>query len=362
MNGRWEWEGLYYDGQTAARESVTLTLEGTRLRIRRSDGSTLLWPLSLIRQTQGSLSTEQIRIEFGDEPTQALLVNDPRFAEEIRAASPVAKRTFRRQWKTYQVLSWTATALVVVAALYIWGGPAAATWVTNRLPPSWDISMGESFAKHLSRTDRMCADADSVPELASVVDRLISAGGHTPYRFHVYVLSDTVVNAFAVPGGFLFLNAGLIDAARTPEELAGVLAHEIQHVTLRHSTRAILRELPLRVALASVSGPGGIESGASTMVSIGALSYRRADEAEADREGMRLLHAANVDASGMISFMRTLDEKHGDAPEFARYLSSHPRTVDRIAELEAMSTRTNSQPRPLLDADGWERLRAICGT
>ena len=75
MNGRWEWEGLYYDGRTAARESVTLSLEGTRLRIRRSDGSTVLWPLSLIRQTQGSLSTEQIRLEFGDEPTQALLVN-----------------------------------------------------------------------------------------------------------------------------------------------------------------------------------------------------------------------------------------------------------------------------------------------
>lgn len=360
MNGRWEWEGFYYDGQTAAREPVTLTLEGSRLRIRRPDGSTLLWPLSLIRQTQGSLSTEQVRLEFGDEPTQALLVNDVRFAAEIRAASPAAKRTFRRQWKTYQVLSWSATALVIVAALYIWGGPAAAAWVANRLPAAWDVAMGESFAKHLSRTDRVCANADSVPELASLVTRLVDAGGRTPYRFHVYVLRDTVVNAFAVPGGFLFLNAGLIDAARTPEELAGVLAHEIQHVTLRHSTRAILRELPLRVALASVSGGSGIESGASTMVSIGALSYRRADEAEADREGMRLLHAANVDASGMISFMRTLDEKHGDAPEFARYLSSHPRTVDRIAELEAMAARSPNEPRPLLDTAGWERLRAAC--
>ncbi|MDQ4080160.1 MAG: M48 family metallopeptidase, partial [Gemmatimonadota bacterium] len=248
------WQGFYYDGQTAAREAVTLTLEGARLRIQRSDGSALLWPLSLIRQTQGTLSTEQIRIEFGDEPTQAVLVNDARFAAEIRAASPAAKRAFRRQWKTYQVLSWSAVALVIIAALYIWGGPAAATWVANRLPPSWDISMGRSFARHLSQTDRVCADADSVPELALLVDRLVDAGGRTPYEFHVYVLRDTVVNAFAVPGGFLFLNAGLIGAARSPEELAGVLAHEIQHVTLRHSTRAILRELPLRVALASISG------------------------------------------------------------------------------------------------------------
>ena len=355
------WEGTYYDGQTAARESVTLTLEGARLRISRSDGSTLLWPLSLIRQTQGTLSTEQIRIEFGEEPTQAVLVNDARFAAEIRAASPAARRTFRRQWKTYQVLSWSAGALVILTALYIWGGPAAATWVANRLPPSWDISMGQSFARHLSRTGRVCAHADSVPELASLVSRLVDASGRTPYEFHVYVLRDTLVNAFAVPGGFLFLNAGLIDAARTPEELAGVLAHEIQHVTLRHSTRAILRELPLRVAFASLAG-AGIESGASTMVSIGALSYRRADEAEADREGMRLLHAANVDASGMISFMRTLDEKHDGPPELARYLSSHPRTADRIAELEALAAQPPNAARPLLDAAAWARLRDLCAT
>jgi predicted Zn-dependent protease len=257
------------------------------------------------------------------------------------------------------VLSWSAAALVVVAGLYIWGGPAAATWVANRLPPSWDISMGRSFARHLSRTDRVCADADSVPELASVVDRLVGAGGRTPYEFHVYILRDTIVNAFAVPGGFLFLNAGLIDAARTPEELAGVLAHEIQHVRLRHSTRAILRELPLRVALASISG-AGIESGATTMVSLGALSYRRADEAEADREGMRLLHTASVDASGMISFMRTLDDENGGPPEFARYLSSHPRTADRVAELEALAAQPPNAARPLLDAEAWQRLRALC--
>lgn len=357
---RWEWEGFYYDGRTAAREAVTLSLEGNRLRIRRADGSTMLWPLSLVRQTQGGYSTEQIRIEFGDDPAEALLVNDPAFAAEIRAASPVAKRAVRRQWKTSHILGWSAAALAIVIALYVWGGPALASWAANRLPASWEVAMGESLAEHVVRDGRVCADADSVPELRAVLTRLIDAGPPSPYPFHVLVVRDTVVNAFAAPGGFVFLNSGLLKAAETPEELAGVLAHEIQHVTLRHSTRAILREVPLRVALGSVSGGSGIEATASTVASIGALRYRRADEAEADREGMRLLQAAQIDASGMISFMRTLDEEHGDAPEFVMYLSSHPRTADRIAELEALATQSRYESRPVLDAAAWQRLRSLC--
>ena len=358
--GHWEWAGFYYDGRTASRESVTLTLEGSRLRIRRPDGSTMLWPLSLVRQTQGSLSTEQVRLEFGSDPAETLLVNDPGFAAEIRGASPVAKRAIRRQWKTTQLLAWSAGALAILVALYLFGAPPAAGWVANRLPPSWEVAMGESLADHFNDDERVCADADSVVELQTVLARLIDADPRARYTFHVRVLRDSVVNAFAAPGGFIFLNSGLLKAARTPEELAGVLAHEIQHVTLRHSTRAILREVPLRVAIAGVTGGSGIESAASTVASIGALRYRRADEAEADREGMRLLHAAGVDAAGMISFMRTLEEEHGDAPQFFRYLSSHPRTADRIAELEAQASRDRHESRSLLDAASWERLRTMC--
>ena len=90
------------------------------------------------------------------------------------------------------------------------------------------------------------------------------------------------------------------------------------------------------------------------------LRYRRAAEAEADREGLRLLEAARVDPSGMISFMRTLEEEHGDAPQVVRYLSSHPRTADRIAELEVLAKPGRDAAQPLLDAEAWQRLRTLC--
>lgn len=98
----------------------------------------------------------------------------------------------------------------------------------------------------------------------------------------------------------------------------------------------------------------------STVASLGALTFRRSDETEADREGMRLLRAAEVDPSGMISFMRTLEAEHGDGPRFVRYLSSHPRTADRIAELERLASEARYDTRPLLEGAAWRRLRDLC--
>jgi predicted Zn-dependent protease len=116
--------------------------------------------------------------------------------------------------------------------------------------------------------------------------------------------------------------------------------------------------VPLRFALFSVTGSG--ETTASAVASLGALTFRRTDETEADREGMRLLRAAEVDPAGMISFMRTLEAEYGDAPRFVRYLSSHPRTADRIAELERLASVARYDTQPLLDEASWQRLRAIC--
>jgi predicted Zn-dependent protease len=196
--------------------------------------------------------------------------------------------------------------------------------------------------------------------LGAILDRLVAALPRSPYRFNLTVLRDTSVNAFAAPGGFIVVTSGLLRAARTPEELAGVLAHEIQHVTRRHSTRAIIREMPLRLAISALFGGSGVEAAAGMVGSLGALRYRRADEVEADLEGMRLLNAAHVDPAGMISFMRTLETRYESAPRLASYLSSHPRTADRIAALAALAERDKYPTTPLLDSASWQKVRAVC--
>jgi predicted Zn-dependent protease len=174
------------------------------------------------------------------------------------------------------------------------------------------------------------------------------------------VIRDTLINAFAAPGGFIAVHSGLVEAATTPEEFAGVLAHEIQHVTQRHSTRGIIREVPMRLAIAAIAGGTGIEGAANVAGSLGALRYRRADESEADREGLRLLAAAEVDPAGMVTFMRTLDRQYAGAPRIVSYLSSHPNTQERIAQLESLVADTPVRGRPLMDSIAWNRVRRLC--
>jgi predicted Zn-dependent protease len=244
--------------------------------------------------------------------------------------------------------------------LYIWGAPIASEWVAARVPPTWEAALGAGIEERVGKTAKFCGDSASLGALRGVLDRLVDAGGGSPYRFRMVVLRDSVVNAFAAPGGFIAVHSGLIESSRTPEEFAGVLAHEIQHVARRHSTRGIIREVPLRLAIAAIGGSTGVEGAANVAGSLGALRYRRADESEADREGMRLLAAARVDPAGMVSFMRTLDKQYTSAPRFVSYLSSHPHTQDRVEQLESLAAHTRVQSRPLMDSVAWQRVRALC--
>lgn len=361
-SGRPEWTGIYYDGLTARRQPVTLTIEADGLQLRRPDGTTALWPFGELRQTQGSFAGERLRIEFGRDPVEVVLVDEPGLAEAIRRASPSASRTLRGRQNTAHVVGWSLGGLTVIAALYVWGAPVLAETLASSVPVSWETNLGRSAITRVAPRNRVCRDRESVAALRTILDRLLAASERSPYEFQLDVVRDSYVNAFAAPGGFIVVTNGLLRTARTPDELAGVLAHEIQHVTRRHTTRAIIREMPLRLALSAVFGGSGVETAAGMVGSLGALRYRRADEVEADVGGMRMLQAARVDPSGMVAFMRTLEARHQSAPRLVSYLSSHPRTADRVAALEALARQASYEPKPLLDSATWQRIGNMCGT
>jgi predicted Zn-dependent protease len=357
---RSQWTGFYYDGRTAQREAVTVMIGIGGLHLCRSDGSTIQWPFDRLRQTQGAFAGERLRIEFGDDPTETLVVEEDGLPEAVRQIAPAALPRFRRRRNTAKVMGWTLGALCVAAVSYAWGAPILADRITPKVPISWEVSLGQITAERLAPPDRRCTDSVALSELRLIVDRLIAAGPASPYGFRIFVVRDSMVNAFAAPGGFVVIYSGLLAATQTPEQLAGVLAHEIQHVVHRHSTRAIIREAPLRLALSSLSGGSGIETAATVVGTLGALRYQRADEAEADRDGLRLLEAARIDPTAMVTFMRTLDNRHEDAPRAVSYLSSHPHTADRVAALEAIATQAHTPSKPLLESAAWQRVQTMC--
>ena len=146
-----------------------------------------------------------------------------------------------------------------------------------------------------------------------------------------------------------------------PEEMAGVLAHEIQHVWLRHSTRSLLRRASAGVLLSLVTGNGGALSGIlQSADNLAALAYSRGDEETADREGMRLMQAARLDPAGMTGAFRKLMEVLPETPGVVRYLSTHPETAVRMAKLEAMALGAHPSPTPFPLNRPWSELRLGC--
>lgn len=354
-----QWSGFYYDGRTAQRHAVVVTVEPDGLTLHHADGSTVHWPFALIRQTQGAVGAEQLRLEFGGDPPEVLLVQQPGLREAVQEIAPDAFSHFRNRSRTARVVAWSLGGLAIATALYLWGMPIVARAVAEVVPVSWERRLGARVVQEMAPAERRCTDTRGVASLRVVVDRLARAIPSSPYDFRVYVARDPMVNAFAAPGGYIVINSGLLTTARSAEELAGVLAHEMQHVLQRHTTRAIIRAAPLQFALSTFSS-GGFEAAGNVVATLGMLHFSRANEVEADREGMRLLSAAQVDPTAVVSFLESLDSQDSEAPRLVSYLSSHPRTADRVAMLDSMATSTLVTARPILDEASWRRLQMIC--
>jgi predicted Zn-dependent protease len=183
-------------------------------------------------------------------------------------------------------------------------------------------------------------DPQVVSYVRGVANRVIELGkrDRPDVQWQVNVIDDPkTVNAFATPGGFLYVFSGLLAAADDEAQLAGVMAHETGHVVARHSARNMITAYGLE-AVASLAGgqnPGLLTQLATTIVGNGLmLKHSRNDETEADEYGARYASGAGYDPHALIAFFHTLQQKEGSMPGVMVFLSDHPATSDRIAHLE----------------------------
>lgn len=157
-------------------------------------------------------------------------------------------------------------------------------------------------------------------------------------ELHLHVIDDpTVVNAFAAPGGHLFVYSGLLLAAETEAEVAGVVGHEAGHIAGRHAARQMLYAYGYG-ALASWAlgeNPSLVKQVAATVIGQGFLArHSQAEEYEADRRGVRYMAQAGWDPEGMVTFFETLEREQGHVPGVIAWFSSHPPPADRVEELQ----------------------------
>ncbi len=169
-------------------------------------------------------------------------------------------------------------------------------------------------------------------------------------RFEVHVVQLAQPNAFALPGGQLVVTTGLLQDAPSAEAVAGVLAHEVAHVTERHSMRALLRQagvgLLLSLLVGDAAGAGGVL--VDQAAALTGLSHSREMEREADRVGLELLRRAQLDPGALADFLRVMQQQEEtQGAQVPAFLSSHPLTSDRLERLEALAAEKAAPTRPL---------------
>jgi predicted Zn-dependent protease len=190
-----------------------------------------------------------------------------------------------------------------------------------------ESGLGSQVAQQVKRESDMADDAVVVDYVNELGQELARYMGRDEFEYEFYVIKDDAINAFALPGGKVFVNTGAIEAANSEAELAGLLAHELSHAVLSHGferivTNNLLANLSREIPLGNLLG---------TLVS---LDYSRSQERQSDLLGTRVLNSAGYAADGLRNLMVTLGEERGSSPP--TFLSSHPAPPDRIRYLESL--------------------------
>jgi predicted Zn-dependent protease len=326
---------------------------GDYLRVTRETGSAEDISAEAIEVDVTGFNEDTLQLSWDQQgDRRAVTVSDAAMIRMLKAQAPesVSRRLkgghsrmnyHRHKWN---VVVGVLASLVLLAGIAWWQSEAITMWLANRVSLQTEISIGNQALAQLESENALTQEGLAAETLASIGSRLTKGSRYT-YRW--YVSEDREINAFALPGGIIVINAGMIEAADNAEEIAGVIAHEIQHVEQRHTLQQMIHTAGwaavLAVALGDVSAITAI-----VIHQLGNLRNSRKLETQADVEGLKALARAGIPLQGMASLFRKLKaEQERRGGEGAALLSSHPATDERIADIEELAAALSCNCQPL---------------
>lgn len=233
---------------------------------------------------------------------------------------------------------------------------------------SQERELGADAAAEIERRVDVIRDPAGERALETIGGVLVEAGGPVAYPYTFRIVRDSSVNAFALPGGFVYVHTGLLRNARDVTELAGVLGHEVAHARLSHGARQARKQQGLSAAVTVLCLFTGLcDSGLSQVaINLGAnvltAKFSRTDELQADSAGIEYTSRAGVDPRGMVRFFERLREQSGNVPAYLEWVSTHPMEGTRIDNAERLiGARANTGAPPELEA-AFGVLRARYGS
>src|SRR5215831_14568665 len=221
----------------------------------------------------------------------------------------------------------------------------------NLFSTQQDIEMGRKSAQQAERQLQILNDRDDATYINTLGQNLaMHAPTNEKYSFQFKIVNDTAINAFALPGGFIYVNRGAIEAADNESQIAGVIAHEIGHVVLRHGTHQISRAYVAQAPLAVLGGVLGAGSMGSILGQLGVgfglnslfLKYSRDAESQADLMGTQILHDSGYDPKAMVNFFEKLQAQSKE--KTSQFFSDHPVPENRISNVQKEIQKLGGAP------------------
>jgi Zn-dependent protease with chaperone function len=359
---------LYFDGTCSARNDVVVETAAASLQIFSSDRHLLdEWLYAELRRQAAPDGVLRLG-RHGETMLARLEIRDAALASAIEDRAVTLDRggaAERRLRRKVVILSLAAVVSLIFTAII--GVPVLATRLTPLVPISLEQKLGSAVdgqiratldTKHLGAGFFCGTGANGVAGQA-VLDKLVGklkAAAALPYPLRVDVVRRPDFNAFALPGGHIYAFQGLIDRAQSPDEVAGVLAHEIGHVAHRDGTRTVLQAAGLSflfgMMLGDFVGGGAVVIAAKTVVR---SSYSRRVEMAADTYSVGLMRKVGGDPRALATILARVTT---DKDEGIKILADHPDTKDRVIAINAISPK--GAATPLLGAADWAALKQIC--
>jgi Zn-dependent protease with chaperone function len=349
---------VYFDGSSSRRHLVTLVFKD-RLELDETGEPTVAWSYDDIRRADGPSGVLRLRCETALALAR-LEIRDTSVASELMSRCARLDEHAPGRHGVGAIIGWSLAAAASIVAVVVFGVPLAADRLTPLVPQALERRLGDAADGQVKAIfgDKMCNGAAGQQAFGKLMDRLRETAG-LDNSVLASVLATPVANAFALPGGRIYLFSGLLAKAENPDEIAGVLAHELGHLKHRDATRNVIynggTSFLIGLLFGDITGSGALIMVSRTLVN---SSYSREVEQDADSFAIDVMHKLGRSPKGLGELLFRVIGK--DENKNLSILASHPLTEDRLARMRA-EDRPPSGPPLLTDAE-WLALKAACAS
>jgi Zn-dependent protease with chaperone function len=349
---------IYFDGTSSRRRLVTLELND-RLEITEYERTLAAWSYADVRRADGPSGT--LRVTCLTAPALARLeIRDAAVAADLISRCARLDENSTGRHGIARIVGWSLAATVSIVAVILFGVPLAADRLTPLVPQALERRLGDVAEGQVKTMfgGKICDNTSGQAAFTKLVNAVRESAG-LDTSIQSQVLASPIPNAFALPGGKVYVFNGLLAKAENADEIAGILAHELGHVRHRDGTRNLIynggTSFLIGLLFGDITGSGALIFASRSLVT---ASYSREAEQNADTFAIDAMHRLGRSPKPMGELMFRVTGKEGD--KSLSILASHPLTEDRLARM-SNEDRPPSGP-PLLTAAEWASLKAICNS